>query len=83
MGHFVFQVEGFIMARKPTHKELEERIKELEYLEAELRQAEEALRESEDKYRFLFDMVSDALALIEIKTGNMLDVNKAFIEFYG
>ncbi len=45
--------------------------------------AEEALRESEEKYRTLFDIESDALALIEIETGKMLDVNKAFIELYG
>ena len=49
----------------------------------ELKHAQEALRESEEKYRTLFDMVSDALALIEIETGNMLDVNKTFIEVYG
>jgi len=49
----------------------------------EHKQAEEALRESEKKYRTLFDMESDALALIEIETGNMLEVNKAFIELYG
>ncbi len=41
------------------------------------------MRESEEKYRTLFDMLSDALALIEIETGNMLDVNKTFIEVYG
>jgi len=49
----------------------------------ERKQAEEARRESEKKYRTLFDMESDALALIEIETGKMLDVNKAFIELYG
>lgn len=49
----------------------------------ELTQAWEELRESEEKYRILFDMESDALALIEIETGNILDVNKAFVELYG
>lgn len=49
----------------------------------ELKKAEQALRESEEKYRILFDLESDALALIEIETGNMLHVNKAFIELYG
>lgn len=49
----------------------------------ELKKAEQALRESEEKYRILFDLESDALALIEIDTGNMLYVNKAFIELYG
>jgi PAS domain S-box-containing protein len=41
------------------------------------------LQESEEKYRQLFDMESDALALIELDTGNMLDVNKAFVKLYG
>lgn len=49
----------------------------------ELTQAWEELRENEEKYRTLFDMESDALALIEIETGNMLNVNKAFVELYG
>lgn len=41
------------------------------------------LEESEEQYRTLFDMESDALALIDLETGNMLDVNTAFIELYG
>lgn len=41
------------------------------------------LKESEEQYRTLFNMESDALALIEIETGDMLDVNTAFIELYG
>ncbi len=49
----------------------------------ERKQAEEALRESEKKYRTLFDMESDAIALIDVETGNMLEVNKAFISLYG
>jgi two-component system, cell cycle sensor histidine kinase and response regulator CckA len=49
----------------------------------ELNRAKEALRQRDEAYRSLFDMVSDALALIEIETGQMLDVNKAFIDLYG
>jgi len=49
----------------------------------ELNSAKEALRERDVEYRSLFDMVSDALGLIDIATGQMLDVNKAFIELYG
>ena len=47
------------------------------------KRAEESLRESEEKYRTLFDMESDALALMDIETGDMLDVNQAFIDLYG
>jgi two-component system, cell cycle sensor histidine kinase and response regulator CckA len=51
--------------------------------DAKIKGAEKALDESESKYRTLFDMVSDALALIEIDTGQMLDVNKTFLKLYG
>jgi len=49
----------------------------------ELNCAREALRARDEEYLTLFDMVSDALALIDIETGQMLDVNKAFVELYG
>lgn len=49
----------------------------------ELNSARKALRERDEEYLTLFDMVSDALALIDIETGQMLDANKAFIELYG
>ena len=49
----------------------------------ERKQAQNALLESEEKYRKLFDMESDALALIDIETGKLLDVNRAFIKLYG
>ncbi len=67
--------------KKPTYEELEEKIKALEKFEPI--QTEKALKESEEKYRTLFDLLSDSLALIENNTGNMLDVNKAFVELYG
>ncbi|MCJ7542325.1 MAG: PAS domain S-box protein, partial [Desulfobacterales bacterium] len=47
------------------------------------KKAVDELSESEEKYRKLFEMESDALALMEIETGNMLDVNGAFIKLYG
>ena len=53
-------------------------------LEIERReQAQKALRESEEKYRKLFEMESDALALIDIETERMFDVNPAFIKLFG
>jgi len=47
------------------------------------KQIQEALVESEEKYRKLFDMESDALALIDIQSGKILDVNNMFIDLYG
>lgn len=46
-------------------------------------QAERSLRENEEKYRTLFNMESDALALVDVKTGSILDVNDAFTDLFG
>jgi PAS domain S-box-containing protein len=47
------------------------------------KQAEIALKESEEKYRKLFEIESDALGLVDIETGNIMDVNNSFIKLYG
>lgn len=42
----------------------------------ERNQAEEVMRQSEDKYRHLFDNLSDAVFLTVVETGRILDTNK-------
>jgi len=49
----------------------------------ERKRAEEALSESEDKYRKLFELGSDALFLIEVETGRILDLNDTALKMYG
>ena len=71
-----------IQARMTTLKGREVRITALRDI-SESKRAEKALKENEEKYRTLFEIESDALAMIEIKTGKMLEVNKSFIELYG
>ena len=44
----------------------------------EREQAEKALRESEKKFRSLFDLSPQAIALTEIETGKLADVNNMF-----
>lgn len=44
---------------------------------------EERLRESEEKYHKLFDLVADAIILIENKNGQIIEVNEASISLYG
>ncbi len=71
-----------IQARMTSLKGVDVRITALRDI-SESKRAEEALKENEDKYRTLFEMESDALAVIEINTGKMLEVNKSFLELYG
>ena len=65
-----------IMAKKPIHEALEK-------AELERKQAQEALRHSEHKYRQLFELVSDALFLIDKASGRILEVNRSASEMYG
>jgi PAS domain S-box-containing protein len=47
---------------------------------SERKQAEEALRESEAKFKSLFDLSPQAIALAEAKSGRLIDVNHKFCE---
>jgi PAS domain S-box-containing protein len=49
----------------------------------EQKQAEEALRESEAKFRSLFDLSPQAIALSEIDSGRLVDVNDNFCRLTG
>ncbi|MBN1439515.1 MAG: PAS domain S-box protein [Anaerolineales bacterium] len=45
--------------------------------------SESALRESEDRYRHLFEAESDAIILVENKSGRILEANNACSALYG
>ncbi len=49
----------------------------------ERKAAEEALKQSEEKFRKIFHEHSAVKLLIDFKTGNIVDANKAASEFYG
>ena len=70
------------MARKPTYEELEQRIKELSKEAADRKKAETALRESEERYRKLFDIVSDFIYTHDLK-GHFLTVNRGAAQTLG
>lgn len=47
------------------------------------KRAEEALRESEVRYRRLFEMESDAIILVDVGSGRIVDANPAACKLYG
>ncbi|MEW6672145.1 MAG: PAS domain S-box protein [Thermodesulfobacteriota bacterium] len=47
---------------------------------SERMRAEKALKESESKFRILFEFSPHAISLTELKTGNIIDINKKFCE---
>ena len=49
----------------------------------ERKRAEEALAESESRYRYLFELESDAICLIDNETGDILEVNQTAEKLYG
>ncbi len=69
------------MAKKPTYKELEQRIGVLEENAATRKRAEEALRESNERYRTVIEHSNDGVAIA--KGDNHLYVNKKFVEIFG
>jgi len=50
---------------------------------SEQKQALSALKESENRYRLLFELESDAIFLIDNKTGHILEANEAAAQMYG
>ena len=47
------------------------------------KEAEEAVKTSEEKYRSLFDLESDAIFLVDVRTGLVADANKAALAAFG
>ncbi|MBU0767640.1 MAG: PAS domain S-box protein, partial [Proteobacteria bacterium] len=67
-------------------EELEQKVNKPEKAAAAARdiatqkQIEETLRESESKFRFIFDLSPQPIALTEVETGRLADVNDKFCE---
>ena len=71
------------MPKKPSYKELEQKVKELDKKEVMLKRTEDALRESEEKYRTLFEGANDAIFIADTKTNIILDVNRQAEQLIG
>ncbi len=70
------------MEGKPSHEELQKRIKELEKEAVECKQAEEALRESEEKYRTILEIIEDSYYEVGIR-GNFTFFNDSMCKILG
>jgi PAS domain S-box-containing protein len=57
-------------------------ITELEDI-TELKQVENALLESEEKYRMLFEENMDAILVVDVEKGTIVDCNRAATKFFG
>jgi len=64
------------MSERLTYEELERRVRELEKAASQLRRENDGLKDSENRCRALFDNASDAIFIVDVKTGIVLDANK-------
>lgn len=71
------------MARKPTYKQLEQRVKALEKEAPERKQAKEALQQSEANYGVLFSAGPDPIIVMDAETEEIVDANRAALALYG
>jgi two-component system cell cycle sensor histidine kinase/response regulator CckA len=62
-------LEDFLMPKKPTYEELEQRVNELVQAESEHKRIEKALRESEEKYRGLVEGMDEAIYRMSLPDG--------------
>ncbi len=70
------------MSAKPTYEELKQRVAELEAAEAEWEKTETALQRSRNKYRALFETISDAVYVHDVN-GRIIDFNQVACERLG
>ncbi|MDY7031796.1 MAG: PAS domain S-box protein [Thermodesulfobacteriota bacterium] len=69
------------MLRKPTYKELEQRLMELEKETVEHKRTEEALLESEEKFHLISEQSN--LAILILQSGSIVYINQAVAEIIG
>jgi two-component system sensor histidine kinase/response regulator len=75
-------LEELLMPKKPTYKELEQRVKTLEKEAIELKQADEGLRQSEERYRTLLESIEDGYYEVDL-AGNLAFFNDSLSKIYG
>jgi len=71
------------MAKKPGYINMDQRVKELKSQIPDGKLAEVAQIESEEKYRQLFNIVTDAIMLFDAETRHFIDANDTALSLYG
>lgn len=71
------------MSAEPSNKRVDNRVLAAEETESGQNQATDTFEDQEDKYRRLFELVSDGLFLIDSTNGRILETNRAATEMYG
>jgi len=71
-----------VMARKPTYRELERRIKELEKEAARRKRSDETLDSTHRKLRAVFDAIQENINVVDLDF-NLTDVNDVLIKAFG
>ena len=69
------------MGKKPTHEELEQRVKDLEKETVKRKHAEELLKENEEKYRLLSEGTFESIVWHD--EGKIIEANKKYYEMFG
>ncbi len=77
-----FQIKE-VLARVKTHLALRNVQKQLQVANDELERRLQELARSEANYREIFNSANDAIAIHDIKIGQVLDVNQRMCEMYG
>jgi PAS domain S-box-containing protein len=74
---------GFGVVSRQLFNPLRERTAALQHEVAERERTERALRDSEQRFHAILDSVTDAIVVLELHTGRILEANRASYEMFG
>lgn len=78
-----FEFRGMAEGLERACNQLKSSLLEQEQRIGEMGRAIESLQESENRFRALFESANDAILLVHLEDGSILDVNQKFEELYG
>lgn len=78
-----FEFRGVADGLERARREMKSALREQEQRIGEFGRAIESLQESENRFRALFESANDAILLVHLEDGSILDVNHKFEELYG